>query len=131
MNTFYLRTFRRITSISLLFCYTNISSVCALSASRYCTALFMPPRCSLSGTQSSSQSLSLSLSVRYLSRQDVAQTSIDVAQKEGGALRIINKDNISLKRQSSSKPTDPSNRSDQAQHLIIITVILEVIVTPI
>uniref|UniRef100_A0A9J7YZE2 Zinc finger, RAN-binding domain containing 3 n=1 Tax=Cyprinus carpio carpio TaxID=630221 RepID=A0A9J7YZE2_CYPCA len=31
---------------------------------------------------------------RYLSRQDVAQTSIAVAQKEGGALRIIKKDNI-------------------------------------
>ncbi|XP_043078331.1 DNA annealing helicase and endonuclease ZRANB3 isoform X2 [Puntigrus tetrazona] len=46
---------------------------------------------------------------RYLSRQDVAQTSIAVAQKEGGALRIISKDNSSQKRQSSSKP-DPSNR---------------------
>uniref|UniRef100_A0A8C1IDA0 Zinc finger, RAN-binding domain containing 3 n=1 Tax=Cyprinus carpio TaxID=7962 RepID=A0A8C1IDA0_CYPCA len=44
---------------------------------------------------------------RYLSRQDVAQTSIAVAQKEGGALRIIKKDNIGPKRQSLSKPTDP------------------------
>ncbi|KAF4097552.1 DNA annealing helicase and endonuclease ZRANB3 isoform X1 [Onychostoma macrolepis] len=50
---------------------------------------------------------------RYLSRQDVAQTSIAVAQKEGGALRIISKDN-SPKRQSSSKPTDPSNREAES-----------------
>uniref|UniRef100_A0A672P543 Zinc finger, RAN-binding domain containing 3 n=1 Tax=Sinocyclocheilus grahami TaxID=75366 RepID=A0A672P543_SINGR len=48
---------------------------------------------------------------RYLSRQDVAQTSITVAQKEGGALRIIKKDNIGPKRQSSSEHTDPSNSS--------------------
>ncbi|XP_016406928.1 DNA annealing helicase and endonuclease ZRANB3 [Sinocyclocheilus rhinocerous] len=51
---------------------------------------------------------------RYLSRQDVAQTSITVAQKEGGALRIIKKDNIGPKRQSSSEPTDPSNREAES-----------------
>uniref|UniRef100_A0A8C1TNL5 Zinc finger, RAN-binding domain containing 3 n=1 Tax=Cyprinus carpio TaxID=7962 RepID=A0A8C1TNL5_CYPCA len=51
---------------------------------------------------------------RYLSRQDVAQTSIAVAQKEGGALRIIKKDNIGPKRQSLSKPTDPSNREAES-----------------
>uniref|UniRef100_A0A672NYS9 Zinc finger, RAN-binding domain containing 3 n=1 Tax=Sinocyclocheilus grahami TaxID=75366 RepID=A0A672NYS9_SINGR len=51
---------------------------------------------------------------RYLSRQDVAQTSITVAQKEGGALRIIKKDNIGPKRQSSSEHTDPSNREAES-----------------
>ncbi|KAK9967715.1 hypothetical protein ABG768_002092 [Culter alburnus] len=46
---------------------------------------------------------------RYLSKQDVAQTSIAVAQKEGGALRIINKDNVASNRRSTSKPTDHTN----------------------
>ncbi|XP_073699711.1 DNA annealing helicase and endonuclease ZRANB3 [Garra rufa] len=51
---------------------------------------------------------------RYLSRQDVAQTSIAAAQKEGGALRIINKDNTGPKRKSTSKPTDPTNREAES-----------------
>ncbi|XP_052446818.1 DNA annealing helicase and endonuclease ZRANB3-like [Carassius gibelio] len=69
----------------------------------------------LSVPHSLSLSLSLSLSVSLsLSRQDVAQTSIAVAQKEGGALRIIKKDNIVRKRQSSSKPTGPSNREAES-----------------
>ncbi|RXN09358.1 DNA annealing helicase and endonuclease ZRANB3 [Labeo rohita] len=50
----------------------------------------------------------------YLSRQDVAQTSITVAQKEGGALRIINKDNTGPKRKSTSKPTDPTDREAES-----------------
>uniref|UniRef100_A0A8C2BE18 Zinc finger, RAN-binding domain containing 3 n=1 Tax=Cyprinus carpio TaxID=7962 RepID=A0A8C2BE18_CYPCA len=48
---------------------------------------------------------------RYLSKEDVAQTSIAVAQKEGGALRIINKDNVGPKRKSTSKPIDHTNSS--------------------
>ncbi|KAK7126664.1 hypothetical protein R3I94_017995 [Phoxinus phoxinus] len=51
---------------------------------------------------------------RYLSKQDVAQTSIAVAQKEGGALRIINKDNVALKGRSTSKPTDHSNSESES-----------------
>uniref|UniRef100_A0A8C2EK89 Zinc finger, RAN-binding domain containing 3 n=1 Tax=Cyprinus carpio TaxID=7962 RepID=A0A8C2EK89_CYPCA len=55
--------------------------------------------------------VSLSFTLRYLSKEDVAQTSIAVAQKEGGALRIINKDNVGPKRKSTSKPIDHTNSS--------------------
>ncbi|XP_056304233.1 DNA annealing helicase and endonuclease ZRANB3 [Danio aesculapii] len=51
---------------------------------------------------------------RYLSKHDVAQTSIAVAQKEGGALRIINKDSVAFKRTSTSKPADPPNREPES-----------------
>uniref|UniRef100_A0A8C2BCF5 Zinc finger, RAN-binding domain containing 3 n=1 Tax=Cyprinus carpio TaxID=7962 RepID=A0A8C2BCF5_CYPCA len=51
---------------------------------------------------------------RYLSKEDVAQTSIAVAQKEGGALRIINKDNVGPKRKSTSKPIDHTNREAES-----------------
>lgn len=44
---------------------------------------------------------------RYLSKQDVAQTSIAVAQKEGGAIRIINKDIVVPKRKT--KPADQTD----------------------
>ncbi|XP_067271801.1 DNA annealing helicase and endonuclease ZRANB3 [Pseudorasbora parva] len=50
---------------------------------------------------------------RYLSKKDVAQTSIAVAQKEGGALRIINKDNVAPKI-STSKPTDQTNSESES-----------------
>uniref|UniRef100_A0A672Q0G8 Zinc finger, RAN-binding domain containing 3 n=1 Tax=Sinocyclocheilus grahami TaxID=75366 RepID=A0A672Q0G8_SINGR len=51
---------------------------------------------------------------RYLSKEDVAQTSIAVAQTEGGALHIINKDNGGPKRKSTSKPTDHTNREAES-----------------
>ncbi|XP_048024135.1 DNA annealing helicase and endonuclease ZRANB3 isoform X2 [Megalobrama amblycephala] len=55
---------------------------------------------------------------RYLSKQDVAQTSIAVAQKEGGALRIINKDNVASNRRSTSKPTDHTNsKAESSVHI--------------
>uniref|UniRef100_A0A9J7ZJ15 Zinc finger, RAN-binding domain containing 3 n=1 Tax=Cyprinus carpio carpio TaxID=630221 RepID=A0A9J7ZJ15_CYPCA len=57
---------------------------------------------------------SLSFTLRYLSKEDVAQTSIAVAQKEGGALRIINKDNVGPKRKSTSKPIDHTNREAES-----------------
>lgn len=55
---------------------------------------------------------------RYLSKQDVAQTSIAVAQKEGGAIRIITKDSFIPKRRSTSKPADPSHREVQSSACI-------------
>uniref|UniRef100_A0A8C1Q7P2 Zinc finger, RAN-binding domain containing 3 n=1 Tax=Cyprinus carpio TaxID=7962 RepID=A0A8C1Q7P2_CYPCA len=58
--------------------------------------------------------VSLSFTLRYLSKEDVAQTSIAVAQKEGGALRIINKDNVGPKRKSTSKPIDHTNREAES-----------------
>ncbi|XP_065100649.1 DNA annealing helicase and endonuclease ZRANB3 [Paramisgurnus dabryanus] len=44
---------------------------------------------------------------RYLSKQDVAQTSIAVAQKEGGAIRILIKDSVAPKRKT--KPADQTD----------------------
>ncbi|XP_072527347.1 DNA annealing helicase and endonuclease ZRANB3 isoform X2 [Salminus brasiliensis] len=43
---------------------------------------------------------------RYLSKQDVAQTSISAAQREGGTVRIISKDNMPSKRKSITKPLE-------------------------
>ncbi|XP_037390218.1 DNA annealing helicase and endonuclease ZRANB3 isoform X3 [Pygocentrus nattereri] len=40
---------------------------------------------------------------RYLSKQDVAQTSLGAAQREGGTVRIINKDSFPSKRRSITK----------------------------
>uniref|UniRef100_A0A8B9RLP3 Zinc finger, RAN-binding domain containing 3 n=1 Tax=Astyanax mexicanus TaxID=7994 RepID=A0A8B9RLP3_ASTMX len=43
---------------------------------------------------------------RYLTKQDVAQTSISAAKKEGGTLRTISRDNVPAKRKSITKPLD-------------------------
>ncbi|XP_056615680.1 DNA annealing helicase and endonuclease ZRANB3 isoform X1 [Triplophysa dalaica] len=55
---------------------------------------------------------------RYLSKHDVAQTSIAVAQKEGGAIRIITKDSFIPKRSSTSKPADQTDREVQSSECI-------------
>ncbi|XP_073717682.1 DNA annealing helicase and endonuclease ZRANB3 [Misgurnus anguillicaudatus] len=51
---------------------------------------------------------------RYLSKQDVAQTSIAVAQKEGGVIRIINKDSVVPKRKTKSADQTDSEAESSA-----------------
>ncbi|XP_051549131.1 DNA annealing helicase and endonuclease ZRANB3 [Myxocyprinus asiaticus] len=58
---------------------------------------------------------------RYLSKQDVAQTSIAVAQKEGGAIRIINKDNVAPKRKSTAKPNNQIDGEAESSSVCIRT----------
>ncbi|XP_026872429.2 DNA annealing helicase and endonuclease ZRANB3 isoform X1 [Electrophorus electricus] len=46
---------------------------------------------------------------RYLSKQEVARASLDVAQREGGTVRIISKDGFPSKRRSVTMPTNQAN----------------------
>ncbi|KAG9261045.1 DNA annealing helicase and endonuclease ZRANB3 [Astyanax mexicanus] len=50
---------------------------------------------------------------RYLTKQDVAQTSISAAKKEGGTLRTISRDNVPAKRKSITKPLDQATEEAQ------------------
>ncbi|XP_067348920.1 DNA annealing helicase and endonuclease ZRANB3 isoform X1 [Channa argus] len=54
---------------------------------------------------------------RYLSRDDVAQASLSKAQREGGSIRLVTKENFFTKRRSaSSLITAASERQDKESH---------------
>uniref|UniRef100_A0A3B4ZJ10 Zinc finger RANBP2-type containing 3 n=1 Tax=Stegastes partitus TaxID=144197 RepID=A0A3B4ZJ10_9TELE len=48
---------------------------------------------------------------RYLSREEVAQASLSTAQREGGSVRLVTKENFFKKRRSASSTAPPDERS--------------------
>ncbi|MCI4393309.1 hypothetical protein PGIGA_G00155910 [Pangasianodon gigas] len=52
---------------------------------------------------------------RYLSKQEVAQTSLSAAQREGGTVRSISKDNSSSLKRSIMKPSSQADKESEAE----------------
>ncbi|MCJ8747519.1 hypothetical protein PDJAM_G00154380 [Pangasius djambal] len=52
---------------------------------------------------------------RYLSKQEVAQTSLSAAQREGGTVRTISKDNSSSLKSSIMKPPRQADKESEAE----------------
>ncbi|XP_066509369.1 DNA annealing helicase and endonuclease ZRANB3-like isoform X2 [Hoplias malabaricus] len=59
---------------------------------------------------------------RYLSKQDVAQTSLSAAQRLGGNVRIINKDTFPFKRKPIIKPPQQANEEAEFSSKAVLCV---------